>query len=384
MNELDSILRHWRGDRGAAGVLATVVHVEGSAYRRPGARMLICADGTRIGTISGGCLEGDVVKKAPWWTAGGKTVLRSYDTRSDDDAVWEFGLGCNGVIHLLIEPLNSMAVQESLRFLDRNQSGRRPSVVATLIRADDGSARAGERLLVDPRGVAGGSLRGSPWEDRIAPHAAAAFADRRSRFVQVDESEIFVEWIGAPQSLVVFGAGHDAIPLASIASSIGWRVTVADGRPAYADGARFPSAQTILMPPSADVSGIDIHRDTAVVMMTHNYPLDKLLLPQILPRKPRYLGMLGPKRRTERLFDELGFHPAGGNLHFPVGLDIGADNPETIALAIVAEIQAELSARPGMPLKWRRDPIHSPARVIGRPKLAIEDSVAAVCEIHDS
>ncbi len=384
MNELDSILTHWKGDPRAAGVLATVVHVEGSAYRRPGARMLICGDGTRIGTISGGCLEGDVVKKAPWWTAGGKTVVRSYDTRSDDDAVWEFGLGCNGVIHLLLEPLKSIAVQESLAFLDRNQSERRPSVVATLIRAGDGSARTGERLLVDPRGVAGGSLRGSRWEDRIAPHAAAALAERRSRFVQVDESEIFVEWIGPPQSLVVFGAGHDAIPLASIASSIGWQVTIADGRPAYADGARFASAQTILMPPSADISDIEIHRETAVVLMTHNYPLDKLLLPQILPRKPRYLGLLGPKRRTERLFDELGFHPVGGNLHFPVGLDIGAENPETIALAIVAEIQAELSARPGMPLKWRQDPIHFPARVIGGPTLAIENSVAAMCGIHDS
>ncbi len=383
MNELDLILGVWRASRQAPGVLATVVHVEGSAYRRPGARMLICPDGVRIGTISGGCLESDVARKAAWWTADGGAVLRTYDTRSDDDAIWEFGLGCNGVIHLLIEPLKSRDVQESLGFLHSCHSSRRPGVIATLIRANGTNRQIGKRLLFSLEEACGGSLLASEWTTQLTPHARAAFSERKSRLVHLPAADVFVEWIGPPQSLIVFGAGHDALPLAAIAQSLGWRITIADGRPAYADPARFPGATTALIPPSGDISRIEIHRDDAVVVMTHNYPQDKILLPQILECRPRYLGLLGPKTRTERLFEELGGRPNGVNLHYPVGLDIGAETPEAIALAIVAEIQAELAGRPGMPLKWRTDSIHTPAQVVGpEPSWKQETRVPAMCEIH--
>lgn len=382
MRELDEILEIWRRHRPREGVLATVVHVEGSAYRRPGARMLILPDGRRIGTISGGCLEGDVARKAAWWTSAGRGVVRVYDTSSDDDVVWEFGLGCRGVIHLLLEPLSSPSVQQMLDFLDSHQSRRKPAVIATLIRSADGGHTPGERLLFGSDQVFGGALAGTAWQSKAAGPLEAAFAGRNSRLLHLAGAQFFIEWVGPPQSLVIFGAGHDAIPLAAMANTFGWRVTVADGRPAYARSSRFPGACVAVLPPSGDIGTIDFDHESAVVMMTHNYPLDRILLPQIAARKPAYVGLLGPRHRAERLFEDTGVTP-GPELHYPAGLDIGGDNPEAIALAIASEIQAVIAGRNGGFLKNRRQPIHLPVEQVGTPAaLPHEPSVSALCEVH--
>lgn len=374
MHDLHAILDAWRtlehSNRDA--VLATVVHVKGSAYRRPGARMLILPDGRRIGSVSGGCLEGDVAKKA-WWFTEGRPAVRVYDTSSEEDAVWEFGLGCSGVIQVLLERLETESAREAMELLDSCRACRKPAVMATVIRVREGSAaRVGDHLFFPATAAC----------DDLRPHALAALHERRSRLVHLDDSEVFVEYIGPPPALVIFGAGHDAIPVARIAKELGWHVTVADGRPAYARVERFPLADRVVLTDSGNpLAGIEIDRETCVVLMTHNYPGDGKLLQGILPARPRYLGLLGPKRRTERLFEEIGVSPGADHVHAPVGLDIGAETPEAIALSIVSEIQAVLAGRSGMKLRSRRVPIHAPAHETGEPRItAAPERAYAVCE----
>jgi xanthine/CO dehydrogenase XdhC/CoxF family maturation factor len=382
MKELAAILDTWRGLDATHldAVLATVVHVTGSAYRRPGARMLMVPDGRRIGCISGGCLEGEIARKAWWFTESGAPVVRVYDTTSEDDTVWEFGLGCNGVVHVLLERVNTHATSRLLRFLDLHRSARTPAVAATVIRTDGSSGiQPGDRLLLGDSSCcrdSGGSLAGSAIESQVLTHAAAVFREKRSRLAHIGATDVFVEWIGPPLSLVIFGAGHDAIPLVSFAAQLGWNVTVADARPAYAKPERFPGADCVVMLPSDQpLRKIAIDRETSVVVMTHNYPLDLSLLPLILPFRPRYLGLLGPRARGARLFSDMGLtQPAC--VHAPAGLDAGCDSPEAIALSIVAEIQADINSRAGGKLRYRHEPIHSAAYEAG--DLATTRSVAAV------
>lgn len=377
MRELDAILDAWRRDRHARGVLATVVHVEGSAYRRPGARMWIGADGKRIGSISGGCLESDVSKKAAWWTSGGQPVVRVYDTSAEDDAVWEFGLGCNGVITVLLEPVEAGPVQAMFEYLSTRQ--RKGAVMATVIRAAETNPtrRVGERWF--------GEVAAIPELNR---EMEAAARRQSSRMVHLPGGEdVWIEWIGPAPRLVVLGAGHDARPVTELAAMLGWRTTVADGRPAYARRECFPGAEEVqVIPPDGDLSALGLNADCAVVLMTHNYPQDRKLLPQILAAGPRYLGMLGPRKRAERLFEELGIEARDWDIHAPVGLDIGSEDPETVALAIVSEIQATLTGRGGGRLRERAGKIHDDPEERGerrRAPAAEERATVGSCETRE-
>jgi xanthine/CO dehydrogenase XdhC/CoxF family maturation factor len=385
MRELDAILETWRSLEATHrdAVLATVVHVTGSAYRRPGARMLIVPDGRRIGCVSGGCLEGEIARKAWWFTESGDPIVRVYDTASEDDTVWEFGLGCNGVVHVLLERVNTTSTSQLLDFLDVHRAARTPAVAATVVRTYSSSrVQVGDRLLLDDSSFHS-SLSGSVIETQVLAHAAAALREKRSRLAHIGATDVFVEWIGPPLRLVVFGAGHDAIPLVGFATRLGWNVTVADPRPAYARSERFPGADRVLTLRAEDpLLDFAIDSDTSVVMMTHNYPLDLMLLPHILQLRPRYLGLLGPRGRGERLFSDLGLdQPAC--VHAPAGLDAGCDSPEAIALSIVAEIQAEINSRPGGKLRYRHEPIHAAAHEAGDTATGrIEDAVRpSYCEV---
>ncbi len=375
MHELHSILAH----RDAAGgdlpgaILVTVVHVKGSSYRRPGARMLILPDGSRIGSVSGGCLEGDLLRKAWWLTADGRPTVRIYDTTSEDDAIWEFGLGCNGIIHVLLERADTAPVNEILDFLNRVRVERTEAAVVTLIRTDDPRRHSvGDRLLVDPGGVRGGDLQRSPEAAVLRAEAGAALQRRKSHLARLADSDYSVEYVGPPVSLVVFGAGHDAIPLVSFATRLGWDVSVADGRPAYARSDRFPDARRVMLIPAGDpLAGVPVDNESIVVMMTHNFEQDQRLIEGLVRRRPRYLGMLGPKVRAEKLLAKM--VEAGEidsalreSMHGPVGLDLGADTPETIALSIIAEIQAFLGGREGGKLKHRVKQIHLPVDEVNR------------------
>lgn len=382
MRELDSILEAWRAERQvllqSAAVLATVVRVEGSTYRRPGARMLIRSNGPSIGSISGGCLESDLRRKAAWWTATQPAALRVYDTTSDDDAVWEFGLGCNGVIHVLLERLDNPSLAPTLDFLAECQRRRKPGLVVTSINGPS----LGQRWCFHSDGHH--TLASTtPLPAALELAVSTALSRARSQILHHGAETYFLEYVAPAQRLFVFGAGHDARPVVDFAAQLGWSVHVLDGRPAYACPVNFPAAASVeLLPPSASLASWDIGPADAVVLMTHNFPQDTRLFPQLLERSPRYLGLLGPHNRAAKLYAACRLSQPPGFVHAPVGLDIGSDCPSTVALSIVSGIQAALSQRSGAPLRSRPGSIHESfpesGRALATPAPAAE---SFACEI---
>lgn len=403
-----SVLDAWRALRGAdaaSAALATVVHVQGSAYRRPGARMLIRPDGMRVGCVSGGCLDGDVARKAWWATEHDRAAVRVYDTTSDDDARWELGLGCNGIVHVLLERVGWPEAHAVLAFLDARRSDRRPAAVATVIASDGMHARVGDRLLLADRTatraaqhdpapasrsrhdieLVGGSLASGPLAEPVAAAACEALRSGTSHLLHVGGCDVFVEAVRPPTALLVLGAGHDAVPLVTLAKALGWHVTVGDRRPAHARADRFPDADRVLLLDHDDpLAGITIDAHTAVVLMTHDLAQDRSLLEALLPCAPRYLGILGAASRAERLLADIG-HAAPPWLHAPIGLDIGAETPDEIALAIAAEIRATFAERAGGRLRLRATPIHEPVAEHGVALVARRTApVAVACELAAS
>ena len=344
MSELSEILELWKKARAAgdAVCLATMVGVEGSAYRRPGARMLLTSAGRRAGTVSGGCLEAEIAKKAWWLTEQGPSVQR-YSSFFDDDGDLPYGLGCGGTVIVLLE--RGAAAEQHLEALRRSVEERTASVIVS--RLDPGGP--GTVLVLDAAGTAVYAREAS---DELTKLAEEALAARQSR----QAGNVFVESVTPPPSLLIFGAGDDARPLVAFAATLGWHVTVADGRSQLARAERFPEA--------ARVSGLEsalagAGADDAAVVMTHSYEQDGVILRELLGRDLKYVGVLGPRRRTERLVEdrapELGLtvEAAMARLHSPVGLDLGGHAPATIALSIVAELQAEFAGRPARSLQGR-------------------------------
>ena len=368
---LDALLAEREAGREA--VLATVVKVEGSAYRRPGARMLVSRFGRPEGTISGGCLEAEVAKKA-WWLTEAGPALRSYSTAEADDASEEalsFGLGCNGKVHVLFErlPAGPCALVDALLSVrDRQQ----PAAIATVIVSSGAAApRLGERLCLMPGQEAAGELLRSVLVEQIsADLQQTLLRGKSSRGLYpngLGEVEVLLEYLPPVRRLVIFGAGHDAQPLVRMAKLLGWHVTVIDGRAHFARAERFAEADQVLV---GDVEQpFDYHelvRGAAVAVMTHSLVQDAHWLQGVLHSEPCYVGQLGPRERTERLLagiheqlakpqDEL---PGLECLHYPIGLDLGGDTPESVAMAVLAEIQAVLNGRNGGSLRFRSASIH--------------------------
>jgi xanthine dehydrogenase accessory factor len=357
---------------GEALAMATVMNVRGSAYRRPGARMLITAGGRSAGMISGGCLEADARERALGVMATGRPVLVTYDSTAPEDIVFGLGLGCNGIVQVLIEPLRAADASGLLAFLAACIARRQTGRIATLFQSD--AAPLGARVLrwpdgritstgADP-GVAAALLRS------LQENAAGR---NRVRGVQLHDgtvAEALIETVAPPVPLTIFGAGDDAVPLAQLAKLIGWHVTIADARPAYARAERFPDADAVHCLRPADLANslaIVFPPESMIMVMTHQFEQDRELLRALLPRPLRYVGVLGPKSRTRRLLDELAedgvtfADESLARLHGPAGLDIGAETPEEIAVSIIGEMQAVLAQREGGALRDRIAPIHDPA-----------------------
>lgn len=362
-------------ERGEEAVLGTVVKVEGSTYRRPGARLLVTRSGEWVGGISGGCLEGDVVRKAWWRTENGPTVI-TYDSTADDETAWQLGLGCNGAVHVLLERLTRD--NDPLALPRQCLRCNEPGALATVFRADPGTGAAvGERLAVGAGGEIADDFGASELGDRLRIEAAECLARERSRVgtlpLPAGEVEVFIEVVRAPLRLVVFGAGFDAAPLVRAAKALGWRVTVVDRRPAFARQHAFALADEVIVasPPEAG-QRLRLDARTAAVVMNHNFPDDRAALGALLSSAVGYIGVLGPRGRTEKLLadvarDRAPFADQLARLHAPVGLDIGADTPEEIAVAVAAQIVAEFAGHDGGNLRDRDGPIHrrEPARVPG-------------------
>lgn len=334
MTELQLILRRVAGSPDSPGVLATLVSVAGSSYRRPGARLLLTPAGERIGSISGGCLEEDVLSRARRVLTTGTAEVATYDTTEENDLVWGVGLGCHGIVKVLLERLPpSPAWAEAL---SRNM-------------------RADRTTLLDVH-----------WGKPTPSALGTCLADDEPASNPMAAGEVFRDEIAAPTRLAIFGAGDDAQPLARMAKELGWHVTVADPRAQMATRDRFPHADAVIVAPAGElVARAALSPSTVVVVMTHHYVHDVPVLKSVLPFTTSYLGLLGPKKRAERILADLAKTDCSitdeqrARFHAPVGLDLGAEAPPAVALSILAEIQAYLSGRDGRPLRARERPIHS-------------------------
>jgi xanthine/CO dehydrogenase XdhC/CoxF family maturation factor len=360
MRELRDILGAFQMLRksGEEGVLASAVHTEGSTYRRSGARVLVLPDDQTIGLISGGCLEGDLLEHARRVRESGEPRIVRYDMRSEEDIVWGLGLGCAGVVDVLLERVGAAAAGP-LDLLAECIRERKPGVLATALR---GKAALATRWALHPDGRFCGPAGGADEIERAVRRAAEQ--DRDALMVG-EAGKILIEVVRPAPRLLVFGAGPDAVPVVRIAAELGWEVIVVDWRPAYAHRESFREASAVVLCEAERVGEcVEVDGRSVALVMTHHYLHDRSLLRFLLPSAARFIGILGPKRRTQALLEELreeGLSVTSeqlDRLHGPAGLDIGAESPEQIALALVAEIQAVLAGRPGGWLREREGPIH--------------------------
>ena len=351
--------------QGEEAVLATVVKVEGSAYRRPGARMLITALGQTEGTISGGCLESEVARTA-WWLTESGPALRSYSTADDEedgDVAVSFGLGCNGKVHILFERIDAPAGRLLLRGLRALQADGEGRALATLVSPSPG---LGQRQLLNHDGGLDGQLP-QALQAPVQQALQQALTQRRTslhRFQQAGgEVQVLVEYLAPARRLVIFGGGHDAQPLVRMAKLLGWHVSVIDSRAHFARGSRFPEADQVLHGPLSDrFDPLPLLPGAAVAVMTHSLQQDAHWLACALASDAVYIGQLGPRDRTERLLREMtaerGASSGLERLYYPIGLDLGGDTPESVAMAILGEMTAVFNGRQGGMLKGRTSSIH--------------------------
>ncbi len=399
MSELTALARRLATaageETGAALALATVVSTEGSAYRRAGAWMTVDPEGVRQGQVSGGCLEADLAERAAAVLARGVPETVTYDTRQPDDLLWGLGMGCQGVVRLLVEPLRGDRLRRLAAFFADAAELTRPAVLLTVISGPPDAL--GERLLVTADAVVS-SGAASHLEEIAGEITEELVRDARQSLESIEliESggsgafrpaagtymkgalEIGREILSPRPQLIVCGAGEDAVPLASLAAELDWRVLVIDHRPAWARPERFAGARVVALASPGDLPGLfaAAHARTAAVVMSHNFERDAQYAAALLPLGLPYLGLLGPKRRGEQILRTAeALVPEGrraARVFSPVGLDVAAETPREIALAIVAEISAVLAGRSGGHLADRETPIHAPAagRRIGAPKEA--------------
>jgi xanthine/CO dehydrogenase XdhC/CoxF family maturation factor len=356
---------------GRKAALAAVVHLEGSSYRRPGARMIVNDEGELTGAISGGCLEGDALRKALLVLSKQQSKLVTYDTSDEDDMTIGIQLGCAGVIQVLFEPIDPNQPDNPIQLLRKVVAVRQNAVLVTMFSLEKKhDAQAGTCLLMESNGNISGSIPFPQIEALVMQDVHAAMQNRRSSFKQYIDRDVtitaFIEFLQPAVSLVVVGAGNDAIPMMQMADIIGWDVRVVDGRNTHAKPERFASAcQVLVSKPEKVLEQIPMDDRTVFVMMTHNYNYDMAMLKALLPKNIPYIGMLGPRKKLERMLDEI---RDGGmeitenmmeKIYGPTGLEIGAETAEEIALSIISEIQAVMNAKSGGILREKTDVIHS-------------------------
>jgi xanthine/CO dehydrogenase XdhC/CoxF family maturation factor len=347
-------------------VLATVVQVDGSSYRRPGARMLVTDDQIITGAISGGCLEGDAMQKALFAMTTGENKLVTYDSTDEDDIQFGLHLGCNGVVHILFEPIQKENPQNPVELLRTIADSGGDAVLVTLF--SQKKIQPGTKMFRMQNSITS-SLSGEI-QDLLSEPVNIAFGEKQSCFLDIDIEQTtctaFIEYIEPPVSVVIAGAGNDVKPLVEIAAMLGWKVTVVDGRFNYATAERFLKADKVLYSRPADIlSKIETDSHTVFLLMSHNYNYDLGFLAEILKQEFGYIGLLGPAQKRDRMLSDLQDQGIRLNeeqlskIHGPTGLDIGAENSTEIAVSILAEIKAFLSVRSGSPLKRKKEAIHN-------------------------
>lgn len=325
MHELRTILDELASERFASAALVTLVARSGSSYRKPGARMLV-SDDSALGAVSGGCLESSLHLIAREVIAEQRSRLVTIDTSREDDLLWGYGLGCPGVLQFLVEPLSAGTPPQWLTAVGSALERHQRAIIVTEISVTP------RRLVVSGDESVG--------DESLADLARNALETGTSSHVTSDDSEFFVEVVDPPLSILVFGAGDDAVPLTRFATELGWETTVVDRRPAFAKPERFPLAKRVI---AAHVEEIDpelLKTADAAVITTHHYATDRALLELLAPTQLRYIGIVGSPRRFRQLTDELMLKSTDSRIFGPAGLDLGAEGAAEIALSIVAQIRA--------------------------------------------
>lgn len=352
-------------DSGERAALATVVRVHGSAYRREGAKMLVSQSGAATGMISGGCLEPQITAAARHVMELGAPKLLRYEL--DEDVMWGLGLGCGGAVEVHLEPVATSADGDPLRCWLEMQARGDCGALITVLGAGSG------RLLWRPD-VSPGTLGHSGLDEAalalVRSELAAPAPRARMHRLELDrrEFELFVDVSTPPLELVIFGGGHDARPLARDAARLGFYTTVVDPRPAYANEAHFPEAHVVRAHPGELSGGLALHSRSFVVIMNHHLERDRQCLAFALASDAPYVGVLGPRSRYQLLLDEIGstspdVSPSSlAKVRSPVGLDIGAEAPDEVALSILAEVLAVSRGFPGGFLNGLAGRIHEPDR----------------------
>ncbi|HJP05058.1 MAG: hypothetical protein CL799_03595 [Chromatiales bacterium] len=323
----------WRSE-GEAFALVTVVETEGSTYSKQGRHLLIKASGEHEGLLSGGCLEGDLAEHARGVIESGKPEVVTYDMRDDADDLWGIGLGCNGMMRMLVQRVSGDNDWEPLQALTAAMGTTETHTAALIVESKEPDT---------PVGMC--------WVDNISMVSSELPTLKQNKNVTA------LHWKIHPWTrLLLLGAGPDAVPVVESARMLGWEVTVADHRPHYIDSGGFDAADARLQVIPADISAVLNLGFSAIVVMSHHLETDRLYLQQLAKldadKQPTYAGILGPAARKQKLLDDI----CPDNSEFtallrgPVGLDLGANSPETIALSLISEIQAVLNGSSGSAL----------------------------------
>jgi xanthine/CO dehydrogenase XdhC/CoxF family maturation factor len=328
--------------------------------------MLIMDDGRWVGSISGGCLEGDALRKARTVMMEKKSMTVTYDTREESNQNLGIGLGCNGVIDVLIEPMDPADKNNPGVFFQSLLESKEPVAIATIF---EGKSGVGEKLVCSASGMCSGDISNDELKHQIQPALAQLFQTKKSEAKKYqsegNEFEVFVELIQPTLSLIIFGGGFDARPVSELAKTLGWNVSVTDECVAHIAPIFFPTADKLSLCQREFIErDFDITPYTACVLMSHNYEYDRDVLKKLLKSNAPYIGILGPRKRFDKMQKE--FNEAGlilsesdfQRIHSPIGLDIGAEAPDEIAVSIIAEIQSKFANRSGGFLKYHQGPIH--------------------------
>ncbi len=373
MKEINDIIQAYEKAilENKAMALATVVHVEGSSYRRPGARMLVTDDGVLTGAISGGCLEGDALRKALLAISQQKNKLVTYDTTDDNDNKLGVQLGCNGIVHILFEPIDTNNDNHPIALLKQIVSTRCDMVLFTLFSLESKrNDHIGTCVLFQNEEVLYSAKENQICAISFEKLAYLVLETRTSFFcnfsIENNIITVFTELIEPAIHLVIVGAGNDTMSLCEMAGILGWQITIADGRAGHATKERFPKANKILLCKADELlQYITLDARTAFVLMTHNYNYDLNLLACLLDKnKGTYIGVLGPKKKLYKMYEEIQHHTPISDLkketiYGPLGLEIGAETSEEIALSVLAEIKAVMASKKGAFLRDKTEPIHN-------------------------
>jgi xanthine dehydrogenase accessory factor len=319
--------------------LLMITEVRGSAYRQPGAKMMMAADGQRFGTLSGGCLENDLFEWSKEALRQNIPITRRYDLSENE--LWTLGIGCKGSLEILIVPVdpNDNFWQTALTVI---QEDRPLSLILEI--------PTGVRVLLDQNGNGWGDLAQFP--DEVRQHALdRTFQRTRAEVLSLGNRRFVIDSMRPSEHLIIAGAGHDAVPLVSVAAQVGFQVTVLDPRKDFNNGFRFPAASHLVVEPdAADPAAL---QDSWWVIMNHQQRRDEASLALALQSSPRFIGVLGPLSRTQEMLANIGANLSSGPLHAPIGLDVGAETIEEVAISIIAELMMVRSGSSGRPLHGR-------------------------------